>query len=344
MKTALTSIKVIDISVNAPGPFASMVLADMGAEVISVVNPVQAKPEYAGAADDPMLAGRGGPNDALARGKSRLPLNLKSEEGRADLLQLVRTADVFISEMRPGKLEALGLGWEVLGSENPRLVLCEITGYGSKAPHAARAGHDINYLALSGVLSLIRDGQGKPVAPQNIIGDYAAGGTLAVSAILAALLERGRTDKGQRICLSMTDGVRYLLSDISAATVLGGHPEESWRGSLSGGMPTYDTYATSDGGWVAAGALEPKFIAEIGRKLGWPELSGLMERKEGWPEARKGLTERFKARSLDDWSSVFADSDACVTPVLSLAEAHPGGMPELVDVVGQRARSQDATE
>lgn len=335
MKTALTGIRVIDISVNAPGPFSSMVLADMGAEVVSVVNPLQTKPEYAGAADDPMLAGRGGPNDALARGKSRLLLNLKSETDRADLLERVGTADVFISEMRPGKLEALGLGWDVLKSRNSRLVLCEITGYGRDVPHAARAGHDINYLAFSGALSLIRDEHNKPVVPQNLIGDYAAGGTLAVSAILAALLERARTGQGQHIHLSIADGIRYLLSDISAATILGGHSEESWRGSLSGGMPTYDTYSTSDGKWIAVGALEPKFIAEIGRKLGWVELSSLMERKEGWPEAKRGLAERLRSRPLAEWTELFADSDACVTPVLSLAEAHPFGLPQMADVVGQ---------
>jgi hypothetical protein len=159
MRDALKGIRVIDLSINAPGPFASKMLADLGAAVTCVTNPAQAAPAYAGAEDDPMLAARGGPHDALYAGKTSCALDLKSDPGRAALLDLVKAADVLISEMRPGKLDALGLGWEVLRAANPRLVLCEITGYGRKAPNAARAGHDINYLALSGALSLIRDGK-----------------------------------------------------------------------------------------------------------------------------------------------------------------------------------------
>ena len=337
MKTALAGVRVIDISVNAPGPFASMMLADLGAEVVSIENPAQVAPSYAGAADDPMLSGRGGPHDALARGKAKRALNLKSGQGRAMLLELVRQADILISEMRPGKLDNLGLGWDVLRPINPRLILCEISGYGREVPHAGRAGHDINYLALSGALSLIRDSAGKPIVPQNLIGDYAAGGTIAVAAILAALIERQRTGLGQRIELSMTDGIRYLMSDIAAATLLAGHPEEGWRSSLNGGMPTYDTYQTADGGWIAVGALEPKFIAILANRLGWPYLVNLMSHKDGWPEARSGLRERFKARSRETWTRLFADSDACVTPVLSLDETRVAGLPSIAEVIGSCA-------
>jgi alpha-methylacyl-CoA racemase len=325
MRDALKGIRVIDLSINAPGPFASKMLADLGAAVTCVTNPAQAAPAYAGAEDDPMLAARGGPHDALYAGKTSCALDLKSDPGRAALLDLVKAADVLISEMRPGKLDALGLGWEVLRAANPRLVLCEITGYGRKAPNAARAGHDINYLALSGALSLIRDGKGKPVVPQNLIGDYAAGGTMAVAAILAALFARERTGQGQRIDLSMTDGIRYLMADISAATLLAGHPEESWRGTLNGAMPTYDTYRTADGGWIAVGALEPKFIAVLADGLNWPELTGLMRRKDRWPEARLGLERRFSERELSHWVALFDTTDACVTAVLALDAAHPAG-------------------
>ncbi|MCU9850646.1 CoA transferase [Defluviimonas sp. WL0024] len=334
MNAPLAGIRVIDLSVNAPGPFASKMLADLGAEVTCVTNPAQAAPAYAGAEDDPMLSARGGPNDALSVGKTCCALDLKSDPGRAALLDLAKISDVLISEMRPGKLDALGLGWEALRAANPRLVLCEITGYGRTAPHAARAGHDINYLALSGALSLIRDGGGKPVVPQNLIGDYAAGGTMAVAAILAALLTRERTREGRHIDLSMTDGIRYLMADISAATLLAGHSEESWRGTLNGSMPTYDTYRTADGGWIAVGALEPKFIAVIAEGLDWPELIGLMRTKDRWPEARLGLQRRFLERELSHWVALFEASDACVTPVLSLAQAHPAGSPGIEAAIG----------
>ena len=334
MKHALAGIQVIDLSVNAPGPFASKMLADLGADVTCISNPKMATPAYAGAQEDPMLGARGGPRDALSRGKTSRELDLKSESGRIALLDLTNDADVLISEMRPGKLEALGLGWPTLQAENPRLILCEISGYGRQASNAARAGHDINYLALSGALSLIRDGEGGPVAPQNLIGDYAAGGTMAVAAILAALVARERTGEGRRIDLSITDSIRYLMADISAATLLAGSPEESWRGTLNGAMPTYGVYRTADGGWIAVGALEPKFISVLAEGLDWPELAGLMEKKDRWPEARIGIRRRFLERDLSYWATLFEATDACATPVLSLSEAHPDGCPEIEIAMG----------
>ena len=333
MRDALSDIRVLDLSVNAPGPFTSMMLSDLGATVTRIVNPA-GTPQYASAQDDPMLATRGGPTDALNRGKSAVELNLKSVPGRDALLKLVEAADVLISEMRPGKLEALNLGWETLIGLNPKLILCEITGYGPVGPLAARAGHDINYLALSGTLSLLRDGFGKPLPPQNVMGDYAAGGSLAVSGILAALYQRISTQKGQHLQVSMTDGIRYLVSDIAAATVLGGHPEEHWRGTLSGAMPTYACYETSDGHWMAVGALEPKFIAVLSDVLAWPELVDLMADKARWPDARLGLENRFVEKTRSEWEALFAPLDACVTPILSLAEAAQSRWPDFAEVLG----------
>ncbi len=334
MKAALSHIRVLDLSVNAPGPFASRMLADLGAEVTCVVNPAQLTPDYAGAGDDPMLAGRGGPHDLLARGKSTIALNLKHPEDLEDLKRRLAETDVLISEMRPGKLDALGLGWDQLQQIAPHLILCEITGYGVDHALAQRAGHDLNYMALSGALSLIRDENGKPVPPQNVIGDYAAGGTLAVTGLLAALIARERTGMGKHLVISMTQGIRYLISDIAAASVAAGHPEDSWRATLNGGMPTYDTYETSDGRWVAAGALEPKFIAILGEALHWPALSELMENKATWPAAKDGLTARFKAKPMAEWAALFEPLDACVTPVLSLDEQIRTDWPDLSHVVG----------
>ena len=338
MKAALSGIRVIDLSVNAPGPFASMMLADMGAEVVSIVNPSQAAPTYAGAESDPMLGARGGPADALQRGKTTRAIDLKSADGRAGLLAMLDEADILISEMRPGKLEALGLGYDLLCERNPRIIVCEISGYGPDHPLAARAGHDINYLALSGALSLIRDRTGRPVVPQNIVGDYAAGGSLSVNAILAALFERERTGLGRRIALSMTAGIQYLLSDISAATLLAGHPTETWRTSLNGGMPTYDVYQTSDGKWMAVGALEPKFIGIIAEALAWPDLMGLMNDVDRWPEAHDGLKARFATRSRAQWTALFEGTDTCVTPVIDLDELDTRALPGFDKVTLSRSK------
>ncbi len=333
MRQALSNISVIDLSANAPGPFASAALADLGAKVTRIVNPA-GPPTYAGAEDDPLLGSRGGPDDPLARGKETLALDLKSPEGRNRLLEMVPRVDVLLSEMRPGKLEALGLGWDSLAERNPGLILCEITGYGREGPMAARAGHDLNYLAMSGVLSLIRDEAGKPVPPQNLIADYAAGGCLAVVGILASLLERGVGGRGRHLTVSMTDGVRYLAGDISATSLVSGHSEDSWRGTLGGSMPTYGCYRTADGQWMAVAALEPKFIADLAVALDWPGLIGLMSRKADWPLAREGLARRFAERGRREWEMVFESRDACVTPVRTLDDAKRDGLPDLAEALG----------
>ncbi|MEM0949176.1 MAG: CaiB/BaiF CoA-transferase family protein [Pseudomonadota bacterium] len=339
MHDALRGVRVIDLSVNAPGPYASKMLLDMGATVTVVVNPA-GPPLYTGALYDPMLSARGGDQDPLGRGKARVALDLKSDEGRAALLGHVAKSDVLISEMRPGKLDRLGLDWATLSATNPRLILCQITGYGDRGAMAQAAGHDINYVAMSGALSLLRQTDGRPAPPQNILADYAGGGMIAVTAILGALLERARTGQGQNMIVSMTDGVRYLVTDIAAATVLAGQPEAAWRGTLSGGMPTYGCYQTLDGKWIALGALEPKFVDAIAEVLGWPELATLMKSKENWAAARAGLAERIASRTRDDWIAAFDGTDACVTPVRSLDETAPDGLATLRDVVRIAASGQ----
>lgn len=336
MKDALAGVRVLDLSINAPGPFASMMLADLGAEVTCITHPGRGAPAYAGAGDDPVLGKRGGPADALMRGKASMALDLKSGAGRSALLSQLAETDVVLSEMRPGKLEALGLGYATLAASNPLIVLCEITGYGRHHPRALSAGHDINYIAGAGALDLIRDRNGRPVLPQNILADYAGGGHMAVTAILAALLKRARTGQGCRITVSMETAVRYLLTDLSAATALGGLPSDAWRGSLGGGMPTYGVYRTADGAWMAVGALEPKFVSALADALAWPELVALMEDRRSWPEARAGLAARFACRSRDAWTALFAGTEACVTPVLSIEEIGPDALPALDEVLGTR--------
>jgi alpha-methylacyl-CoA racemase len=321
MTGPLTGLRVVDLSINAPGPHASMMLADMGAEVVSVVNPHTAGAlAYAAAEGDPMLTGRNAPYDALMRGKRSAALDLKSELGREAVLRLAERADVLIEEMRPGKMAALGLGYQALAARNPRLVMCSMTGYGATGPLADRAGHDITYLARSGALSLFRDAAGRPVPPQNILGDYAAGGALAVNGILAALWERERSGQGQHIDHSMTDGITYLMTDLASATLGGGYPVEAWRGALGGAMPLYDVYETSDGKWMALGPLEPKFVTVLAGALDWPDLPALSEDRSRWPELRRGLVERFAARSRADWAELLDPLDACAAPVLELDE------------------------
>lgn len=321
MGGALAGLRVVDLSINAPGPFATMMLADMGAEVVTVLNPATvAAARYAGAAEDPFLSARHAPFDMLMRGKQSLALDLKAEAGREVLLRLAAGADVLVEEMRPGKLASLGLGYPVLSEANPGLVLCSISGYGQTGPLAGRAGHDIDYIARAGALSLCRDGAGRPVMPQNLLGDYAAGASLAVSGILAALYERHGSGLGQHVDVSMTEGALYLMADIAKVTLAAGHPVEAWRRTLGGGMPTYDVYETADARWMAVGALEPKFIAILADALDYAALPALMAEKAGWPEARAGLETRFAARDRAHWTAVFDPLDACVAPVLELAD------------------------
>ncbi|BBH68969.1 CoA transferase [Actinoplanes sp. OR16] len=308
-KGPLSGIRVVELAGLAPGPFGCMVLADLGAEVVLVDRP-----------------GGTGLNGPLQRNRRIVTLDLKSEEGRADLLRLAEKADVLIEGYRPGVAERLGFGPEELFKINPRLVYGRMTGFGQHGPLAGAAGHDIDYLAIAGALEpLGRPGQ-PPHAPINLLADFAGGGMLLAVGVLSALLERERSGEGQVVDAAMVDGSALLMTFLHGMMAGG-----MWRGGrgenlLDGGAPFYDTYPASDGGYLAVGALEPQFYAALltGLELDGDDLPDQMDRKR-WPELRQIFTERFASRSRDEWAEVFAKVDACVAPVLSPAEApdHP---------------------
>ncbi|BBF99619.1 MULTISPECIES: CaiB/BaiF CoA transferase family protein [Pseudonocardia] len=303
----LHGIRVVEFAGLGPGPFAAMLLADAGADVIRVDRP-------AGPVD-------GG---ALTRGRPWIGLDLKTGTGHATAAELIEHADVLIEGFRPGVMERLRLGPETCLAGNPRLVYGRMTGWGQDGPRAREAGHDINYLAVTGALrSIARRGEA-PVPPLNLVGDYGGGGMLLAFGITTALLERQASGRGQVVDAAMTDGVSLLMTGIWSRAAQGRWSTEPGTNDIDSGAPFYDVYRTADDEYVAVGAIEPQFWARLldGLGLDPAELPGQWDR-ERWPELKKQVAEAFAGRTRAGWSAVFADRDACVTPVLSMAEA-PG--------------------
>ncbi|GAA4709496.1 CaiB/BaiF CoA-transferase family protein [Pseudonocardia yuanmonensis] len=301
----LAGIKVVEFAGLGPGPFAAMLLADAGADVIRVDRP-------AGPVD-------GG---ALTRGRPWIGLDLKTPEGLDAARELVRRADVLIEGFRPGVMERLGLGPDDCRADNPGLVYGRMTGWGQDGPRAREAGHDINYLALTGALrSIARRGQA-PVPPLNLVGDYGGGGMMLAFGIVTALLERHRSGRGQAVDAAMVDGVSLLMTGIWSRAAQGRWSGEPGTNDIDTGAPFYDVYATADGGYMAVGSIEPQFWARLlgGLDLDPTTLPGQWDR-DRWPETKQALAAAFATRTRAEWTAVFADLDACVTPVLSLAEA-----------------------
>ncbi|GAA4945420.1 CaiB/BaiF CoA transferase family protein [Actinoplanes utahensis] len=308
--SALAGIRVVELAGLAPAPFGCMVLADLGADVVLVDRP-----------------GGTGPTGPLQRGRRRVTLDLKSESGKADLLSLITRADVLVEGYRPGVAERLGFGPADCERINPRLVYARMTGWGQDGPLAAAAGHDIDYIAIAGALEpLGRPGE-RPHAPINLLGDFAGGGMLLAVGVLAALLERATSGRGQVVDAAMVDGSSLLMTFLHGFLADGRWPGGRGQNLLDGGAPFYDTYQASDGGYLAVGSLEPQFYAALLKGLGLdddPDLPGQFD-AAGWPELRRRFAERFALRTRDEWASIFDGLDACVSPVLSLAEApsHP---------------------
>jgi alpha-methylacyl-CoA racemase len=312
----LAGLKILEFEAIGPGPFCGMMLADMGADVLLVDRP-----------DDPRLGfGRDRWFDVMMRGRRSLTLDLKSKDGVAATLELAGKADAVIEGFRPGVMERLGLGPEILLARNPRLVYGRMTGWGQDGPLAPRAGHDINYIALTGVLHAIGRAGGAPVPPLNLVGDFGGGGMLLAFGIACALVEAQRSGKGQVVDAAMVDGASLLAAMFSG--MLAGKRWNETRGDnvLDTGAPWYDAYETQDGKYVAIGSIEPKFYEELLLKLGLQgkKLPAQHDRK-GWPALRNLFGEKFKERSRDEWCKVFEGSDACFAPVLTFSEAraHP---------------------
>jgi alpha-methylacyl-CoA racemase len=310
----LAGIRVIEVASLAPAPFGCMILSDLGADVLRI--------DRAGARHSEAAA----PPGPLSRGRRSIGLNLKDARGAGLLLRLASSADVLVEGFRPGVAERLGFGPEVVLGRNPALVYARMTGWGQHGPLAATAGHDIDYIAVSGALYPIGRAGERPVPPLNLVGDFGGGGMLLALGVLAALVERQRSGLGQVVDAAMVDGSALLTSFLYGLRASGAWRDERGANLLDGGAPFYDTYQTGDGGYVAVGALEPKFYAELlaGLGLAGAGLPAQYDRA-GWPALRDAFARAFRSRTRDEWAEVFSGTDACVAPVLSPGEApqHP---------------------
>ena len=309
----LTGLRVVELAGLGPAPYACMLLAELGADVVRIDRP--------GAASlivDPE-------KDALNRSRPSVAVDLKSPGGRDVLLRLLDDADVLVEGLRPGVLERLGIGPDEVLGRNPRLVYARMTGWGQDGPLAERAGHDINYLGLTGALHAIGTAD-KPAVPLNIGADFGGGSMFLLVGILAALFERGTSGRGQVVDAAMVDGASSLVTMIYGMLGAGLWQDRRAANLLDGGAPFYDTYACADGRHVAVGALEPQFYVAFLEGLGLTgALPGGQYDLAHWPEHRRRFAEAFATRTRDEWADAFAGTDACVTPVLGLREApvHP---------------------
>lgn len=301
----LSGVKVLEFVGIGPGPFAAMLLADLGADVVGVRRP--------GVGDTP-----GG----LERGRPMLAVDLKSSEAVAAMLDVVRGADVLIEGFRPGVMERLGLGPAECHAVNPRLVYARMTGWGQSGARAHRAGHDLNYVAIAGPLHLAtRRGQA-PTPSANLVGDFGGGSMFLVTSVLAALLERGRTGLGRVLDVAIVDGASYLASMQHAFRAEGLWSDEAGVNMLDTGLPHYDVYECADGGWLSVAPLEPQFFAELVTLLGLDESwNGRRNDPAQWPELRAEIAAAVLGRDRDEWASLALGTDACVAPVLNLGEA-----------------------
>ena len=318
----LQGVKIIEVAGIGPGPFAAMLLSDMGADVVRVDRASNAM------GGDPANP----PADVLNRGRRSVALDLKSPEGVAVLMDMVEQADVLIEGYRPGVAERLGFGPDECAARNPRLVYGRMTGWGQEGPYAPTAGHDINYIALAGVLAhLGREGE-KPTPPINLVGDFGGGAMFLAFGVVCALLEAQRSGQGQVVDAAMVDGASYLMMMMWAFSAMGIWSEERGTNMLDTGAHYYDTYECKDGGFVSIGSIEPKFYAQL------LELTGLEEDyasrgeslpnqqdKARWGEMKERLAAIFLTRTRDEWSAVMEGTDVCFAPVLTMQEAtrHP---------------------
>lgn len=305
----LSGVKVVELAGIGPAPFACMMLAELGAEVLRIERPGGGL-----ALGPPEL-------ELLNRGRRNVALNLKQPAAIDTVLQLVAGADVLIEGFRPGVAERLGLGPEACHEINPKLVYGRMTGWGQDGPLAQSAGHDIDYLALSGALHLIGRAGGPPQVPANLLGDFAGGSLYLVVGVLAALVEARGSGRGQVVDAAIVDGAAHLTTLIHGAMAAGSWKPERGTNLLDTGSPFYDVYETSDGEFMAVGALEPQFYDELIRLLGVdaPDRYDLAN----WPALQKLLTETFAQRTQAEWTEIFDGTDACVSPVLRPAADHP---------------------
>ena len=309
MAGALDGLRVVELSGLGPAPFCAMMLADMGADVVRVERP--------GGAESLK------PTDVLARGRHMVELDLKSAEGAAALREMVKEADVLIEGFRPGVMERLGLGPDACLLLNERLVFARMTGWGQTGPMASRAGHDLNYIAISGALYAIGTADGPPAVPLNLLGDFGGGGMMLAMGILAGVISARQTGKGQVIDAAMTDGAAILTSMMWGFMGAGQWINERGANFLDGAAHFYTTYECADGKHLAVGAIEPQFYALMleGCGLKPTDLPQDYRNRENWQASKAVLAPVFKCKTRDEWCQVFEGKDACVAPVLDWQEA-----------------------
>ena len=312
----LAGLRVVELAGIGPAPMCGMLLADLGADVVRVDR----------LADSGLGLALGPKHDVNARGRRSIALDLKAPEGREAVLRLADGADVLIEGFRPGVAERLGLGPADCQARNTRLVYGRMTGFGQEGPLAAAAGHDLNYIALTGALDAIGPAGGPPLPPLNLVGDYGGGALYLAFGILAALYERQGSGRGQVVDAAMVDGAASLMSIFYGLKAAGAWGQGRGQNLLDGGAPFYACYETADDRWVSIAALEPKFFAELARRIGLPER--FVQRQHDrrlWPEMREAIASIIRGRSREAWCAELEGTDACFAPVLSMDEAprHP---------------------
>lgn len=314
----LSGLRVLDISCVAPGAFAAMMLGDLGADVLRV-DRAQPGPEGAG----PGTAERG--RDVCHRGRRAIAVDLKKPAGIALVLDLIGRTDVLLEGFRPGVMERLGLGPEVCLNRNPRLVYGRMTGWGQSGELAQAPGHDINYIALAGVLHGLGQPGSRPRPPANLLGDFGGGGMLLAFGVACALFERDRSGQGQVIDAAMVDGAALLSTFLHGWLERGDWSDERGVNLLDGGAPFYDTYETADGQYIAVGAVEPKFYAELVSRLEIDVDASQQNNRATWAATRAKMVDAFRRRTRDEWWALLDGTETCVAPVLTMREAphHP---------------------
>jgi len=307
----LAGVRILEFAGIGPAPFAGMLLADLGADILRIDREGAPEPDA---------------SESLQRGRATLHLDLKDEAAIARCMKLIARADILIEGFRPGVMERLGLGPEAALKANPALVYARMTGWGQEGPMAARAGHDINYIGLTGALHAIGT-ESRPVPPLNLVGDFGGGSLYLIMGALAALIRARETGQGQVVDAAIVDGASSLMGIFHWLGRLGMFSDQRGHTLLDGGAPFYGVYECADGGFMAVGAIEPQFYAEMLDRLGCGDDHALARRDDpgAWPDVKARLAEVFRTKTREEWTAVFDGSDACVTPVLSLQEAreHP---------------------